>query len=421
MRVLAAVFVAGLLGPALVAQAPGVRLLTAPPQDATPAVHEATTRFDPQKLKLAWNQRRWQLVHDGHVLKDFGHAEQEARQALRLIHDLGLTEYATIGSPRPVMEYWLSDGEAPKGLVRGGLRALSIDLGTLSVEHAAGTWCVRERGRILFSFGNEADARHALAVIRKHRFGQVGLLGSGAPVMTIFFAQGDGVGGNGRHFGVTKFSRLAKGPDGSPRVEKPNKPTGLESVAPAVIPPVAAREPAPHRGGPQWRGEPHFGRPAATAVAPSADGRVGFDCRQVQLRHLQGNWKLMAGGQELASFGPNVQDARLLLSAVRYYRCTEQHRLGGAAAGRWFVVGPSGPRGVMFGLTAVPIDPERLQVQNMGGQFTLCQEGKVVMPVGPQADDARALLEMIKRHGSDRLCRLGDVGEQGVALLLKSR
>src|SRR5262249_42728634 len=155
-----------------------------------------------------------------------------------------------------------------------------------------------------------------------------------------FFSQGDGLaaaGGDGRHLGASKFSRLAKNPDGSPRIEKPKAPTGLEGVSPAAIPPVGARElvrPAVRgpatptitdREAPLWRGGPHVGRTVPDTTAAGPGGRIGFDWRQAQLRHDRGDWKLMVGGQQLANLGPNVNDARLLQSAVRYYRLTEQH------------------------------------------------------------------------------------------------
>ena len=52
--------------------------------------------------------------------------EFEARQALRLIRELHLTQRGTVGGPDPIMEYWLADGQAPQGLV-SGLRTVPLD------------------------------------------------------------------------------------------------------------------------------------------------------------------------------------------------------------------------------------------------------------------------------------------------------
>ncbi|MGL4550815.1 MAG: hypothetical protein ACRC33_06480, partial [Gemmataceae bacterium] len=177
MRILGPLLVSSLVAAALLAQAPADR----------PAV-----RFDPKHLRLHWDHRRWQLLtQDGAVLKDFGPAEQEARRALRLIHELGLDEYGTVGTPRAVLEYWLVDGHAPRSLVRSDLRLIPLDPTGLRVEKQHGQWALREKVRVLFTFEAEADANRALELFQKHRFSHVGLLGLGTPLMTVFFAPPD--------------------------------------------------------------------------------------------------------------------------------------------------------------------------------------------------------------------------------------
>src|SRR5262245_56947143 len=147
MRIFASVLITGLLAAALLAQAP-------PPGGVLP--------FDPQHLSLHWDHRRWQiLTQDGTILKDFGPAEHEARRALRLIHELGLNEYGTVGSPRPILEYWLADGQAPRALVRSDLRVIPLDPASLHVEKMHGQYTLKEKVRVLFSFESETDANRA--------------------------------------------------------------------------------------------------------------------------------------------------------------------------------------------------------------------------------------------------------------------
>src|SRR5437870_475377 len=84
----------------------------APAEPAKPT--ENLVRFDPNQVDVQWVDNRWELVAGGKVLKEFGHKEMEARQALRIIRELGLTQLGTVGSPRPVLEYWLVNGNAPQ-------------------------------------------------------------------------------------------------------------------------------------------------------------------------------------------------------------------------------------------------------------------------------------------------------------------
>ncbi|MGL4553303.1 MAG: hypothetical protein ACRC33_19225, partial [Gemmataceae bacterium] len=237
----------------------------------------------------------------------------------------------------------------------------------------------------------------------------------------------------GRHFGGTKFPRFAKNGDGTPRIEQlKGKATGLEGVVPAVIPPVGGRPTVsgPVRGAATptltdrqaalWRGEPRFGREPGATEPVSEGGRIGFDWRQAQLKHDRGDWTVSAGSQVIARLGPNVQDGRTLLSAIRYYRCTGLERLGGDSAGLWGAVPPSAPRGVMFGLPAVNVRPDKLEVKLVAGRYGLADEGRIVLPVGEKAEDARRVLELIRQHGADRVCQVG-TGPEGVALLVRSR
>src|SRR5438046_2400412 len=88
--------------------------------------HAKLTAFDTDKNGLQWADNRWQLLADGLPLKDFGRREADGRLALRLIRELKLNQHGTLGSPQPIIEYWLSDGRGPIGPSLG-LRTAPID------------------------------------------------------------------------------------------------------------------------------------------------------------------------------------------------------------------------------------------------------------------------------------------------------
>ena len=99
---------------------------------------------------------------------------------MQLIHNFNLNQYGVIGTPRPVMEYWLSDGQVPCGL-SSRLQQLKFDTGSLRVEVWRGQWCLRDAQQVLFVFGpHEAEARLALAVLQRHGFNQVAYVGRSA-------------------------------------------------------------------------------------------------------------------------------------------------------------------------------------------------------------------------------------------------
>ncbi|MFO0925759.1 MAG: hypothetical protein U0736_01820 [Gemmataceae bacterium] len=204
MRVLTAIVLGGIVGSAVHAQVPvpfargGMAPPVIPPglveQAPTMAAQVAPTgetlrTFDPQQVRVGWINRRWVLVHNSEVLKDFGPNEYDARIALRLIHELQLTQVGTVGAPNPVIEYWLSHGQPPRAIPRSTLRTVSLDPSRLRVEQVAGQWCVREGTRTLSCFGpNRAEAERAVAVFTRYGFTQAVLVGQVTPAMTIYLS-----------------------------------------------------------------------------------------------------------------------------------------------------------------------------------------------------------------------------------------
>jgi hypothetical protein len=404
------------------------------PPAAPPPVLEQFQTFDPFALRVAWQNRRWQIVSGQQVVKDFGSQEQDARQALRLIQELRLNQRAVIGGAGSLMEYWLTDGQAPARVIQTGLRGLSLDPGTLRVEDLQGQWCVRDKQRILFNFAQgRQDAEQALAVLKKYHFDEVTFVGQTRPVMYVFTTRTRGdtptlptVRGSvpvSRQLQPNLFSRQAKNADGTPKSQRSAKtvPTqGLDGMASPLVPPLAAPavDRRHERQGFEWRSRPQMGQ---TPTASPEGDRLVFDWRQAVVAMDQGEWKLKVGSQVIANFGQSAHDARMALGALRHYRFNEQHRLGGPDPYlAYFVTGTTSPRGMLLGLQAQPFNPDQLEVRQLESGYALCQGPRVVLRLRDREDDGRKLLETIKRHRCDRLCQIGDNTKEPVTLLIRS-
>jgi hypothetical protein len=400
----------------------------AAPDAAPPApLVENVQAFDPGTLDVAWSDNRWRLTAGGRVLKDFGRHETEARQALRLARTLGLSQYGTVGTPDPLMEYWLADGKAPRGPVVG-CPVISFDAASLHVEETLGQWCVRDDRRVLFNFGARPDAaRQAFAVLRKYGFGQVAVVGQLTPSMFVFLAPAHEAATNepgatpGRpaHALVTheppevaakKAAELKRVKDRYPTV-------GAETVAQPVLRPL--RTPDQPRTsftvtGHSFRGED------AGQHAVDGGGRVGFDWRLAQVRLEGREWKLTAGSLVLAEFGPDQEAARRALDVVRYYHFTEQCRVGQPQPRfSYFLVNGLAPRGVPFGVPSVPFRPDALKACPAEGGVALCDGDRALITLGGP-DEAADLLAVIRRQHFDMLCHVGPAGG-GLSFLAKTR
>ncbi len=381
---------------------------------ANPVPVENLVSFDYRNAQLEWADGRWQIRAGELWLKDFGKHEREAREAVRIIRDLRLTQHGTVGTPQAVMEYWLADGHAPEHAVRA-LRTTSLNPDTLKVEEFQGQWCVSHAGQILFNFGSHAeDARRALDIIRYHGFNEVGYIGQPLPAM-IYFA----VGRRGlsqsqssitpspispEHIPATSFSTdQAKASRLTWQVR--NRPEGVSAITPAMLP---------------------HGRQLAIPTTNSsnsqvAEDRVPLDWRQVQVRRDKLGWKLVHGTYELADFGANEWDARRALEVVQHYRFTERCLVGSPTPFfSYFLVNGRAPWGLQFGTYGTPFRPEMLDVQRRGAVFVIADGDQILLSVGQREEDAQQVLKLIRQNKFDHLCRIGSSGRSALTFLVRT-
>jgi hypothetical protein len=405
------------------------------PSAETTEIAEHLLSFDPLTVNLRWEERRWLLVAGDRILKDFGRRENEARQALRLIQELHLNQYGTVGSPSPIMEYWLADGQAPQGLTPG-LRHLSLDVPTLRVERIQSQWCLRDARTIFFNFGFHGDeAARALAVIQQYGFTDIVVIGPAQPAMLVFLAPTNGATPSARATPASRVHKTAYQPEGSEREKgriNANPGAGLGAIVTPALPPLSAAGHSPH--GPRLafgREKLPDGKHSAARFGNSGPPLPGweeqvecvpFNWRQVRMRQDNGVWQLAAGDYVVANFGTDDEAARQALSVLHHYHFTEHYRIGRPRPRfSFFMINGQPPLGMMFGLTGQAFQPDKLSVQKLGPTWTLCEGDRVLVMLGEKPDEARQLLELIRQHKFDRLCHVGSAQDGGMTFLVRSR
>ena len=250
--------------------------------------------------------------------------------------------------------------------------------------------------------------------VRQYGFPHVGVVAPATPAMRGLFAE----------------PGAAPAPAAVPT--KQPVPSEAASAAAPVVDPAspAGRLPAQHLeilGGPV--GTPAIAplRQAAvpaniySAMSANSD-RMPFDYRQVQLHQDHGGWKLTAGSFLVADFGGDEHAARLGLAAMQHYRFTEQCQVGaGPERFAYLLAGGQAPRGTMFGVDGEPFQPERLEVRQVEGRWTVCAGDAPLIKMGEKPEDARRVLEVIRKLQCDRLCRLGPADGKGMTFLVRTR
>ncbi len=389
-------------GPTFLPAAPPTPQAAAPAKvPALPAEH--LTSFETDHAFADWSFQGWKVSADGATLKDFGRNESDARQALRLIRDLRLNQRGAIGGPAPSLEYWLADGKAPQGPAPG-LRVLPIDAPSLRVEQAQDQWVLRDDRRSAVHLWSESSRRPAGAGRRPEVRLHAGRHGRrGAPAMMVFLAPTDPTVGQGP---LHPAATPAAADPSSPAAKALAKGSGLDAFGSPAVRPL--------------RGAPLAGNGVSAPSDPS--DRVPFDWRQVRLNKEGGSWKLAAGSLVLADFGADEYAARLGMSAVQYYRFTEQRQVGGPTGGfTYYLSAGQAPHGVMFGMDGQPFQPDRLEVRQIHGRWAVCVGDVPLVEMGDAPEAANQVLDVIQREHFDRLCRLGMADGKGMTFFVRSR
>jgi hypothetical protein len=388
---------------------------------------ESLLSFDPQMAGLQWLDNHWQLVAGGVVLKDFGRNEREGRDAVQLIQLLRLNQVGRVGTPQPVMEYWLSDGHAPRGFVPG-LQIVGIDPAGLRVEQVQGWWCLRDSSRILFNFSTHQDeCQKALDVIRRHGFTEVGYLGHGQPQMLVFLAGGDGFSRTANHL---SNKHLIGEPSLHPALQSLARSPGIQPGPPVGTPNAKDDDHNPAPGGFQPLGMPCVATVGVTnptlpaAMLPhnlqqpmpgylandlsSFTDHIPLDWHQTRLKMDGPDYKLAQGNYTIVNTGKGEREARQAMGAVQYYRFTEECLVGHPKPlFTYFLVNGQAPRGLMFGVEHVDFDPEAVVLRQVGKDWVVTDGALVLVNMGEHGDEAKEALRAFQRYKFDTLCRIG--------------
>ncbi len=416
----------GTTGPFLTQPAGAISGIPSLPQDNV-------ISFDPERTDLQWRDNRWQLWSGNVFLKDFGHFEVEGREVLRVVRDMKLTSMNAIGAPRPVMEFWLANGQAPHGHIPG-LRSLTLTPSTIKADQVQGQWCVHDGQRILFNFADQADAaRQAAATIQRYNFTEVAYVGQVSPVMLVFLSnptppspiqQAQHQEPSKNPFDTANLMKLFR----SNQEQGPAMPNAQNNTPPGQMPPVTAQPLAPTPPTPPGpltqvsTAPPTAARPATTIPGlNTSNERVTFPTRQLDVHRDGDDWKLTAGTTVLASFGPNQADAIMARAAMTHFQVTEEVFIGKPKpAMTYFLSNGHAPYGAMpSGLHATTFRPDSLSVQQSGQSF-LITDGSQILLSCEHPGEAQQALQALQQYKFDRAVHIGSP-DRGLTILTREK
>jgi hypothetical protein len=145
----------------------------AEPVTGSPMVH-----FDWRQATVHCQDFDWQVAADGHVLARFGNRELEARQALRALQTLQLTERFQVGDSS---SFFLSNSEPAHGLFFGGKNELCHP-DALSLKRLGLRWMIWEYDRSILALGkSQEEAEQVLKIFQHYKVDHVCQIGTSDP------------------------------------------------------------------------------------------------------------------------------------------------------------------------------------------------------------------------------------------------
>lgn len=137
--------------------------------------------FVPEKLSVREKDGKFQIVQDDWWLFDFASRDTEAYAALKVIQQYGMNQSCFIGKPNPVFRFLLVAGRAPLGQWYEE-DCIPFHPTIISVVERDGRWLIIDSDVTVFDFGrHEAEAKAALAAIKKHQFTHACYIGRPEP------------------------------------------------------------------------------------------------------------------------------------------------------------------------------------------------------------------------------------------------
>ena len=134
--------------------------------------------FDWRQVQLHKDGSAWKLAAGSLVLADFGADEYAARLGLSAMHYYHFTEQRQVGGPSGGFTYYLSEGQAPHG-VMFGMDGQSFQPDRLEVRQLQGRWAVCVGDVPLVELGDTPEAANqVLDVIQRQHFDRLCRLGT---------------------------------------------------------------------------------------------------------------------------------------------------------------------------------------------------------------------------------------------------
>jgi hypothetical protein len=151
------------------------------PTLSEPVTGKEMVHFNWKQVSVQCKGLDWQLTANENVLAHFGSLEYEAREALRAIQSLHLTERCQVGDSSSALVVYLAEGKPARNLFFGA-KTTACHANDLSLRQVGSRWTIWEFDHVIMPLGsNREEAEKVLEVLRHYKVDHLCQIGTSEP------------------------------------------------------------------------------------------------------------------------------------------------------------------------------------------------------------------------------------------------
>jgi hypothetical protein len=149
-------------------------------------------------------------------------------------------------------------------------------------------------------------------------------------------------------------------------------------------------------------------KPVVPASIETAEDCIVFKPGNVQVKNVNGRWKLVDGNNGLFDFDRDRDAAIRARDVIRYYRMDQVCYVGRPDASLVYLTSEGkAPLGKKSGEDCVAFNPQNLKVEQIRGRWKLADGNHWVFDFGNNINEAKQSLELIRRYQFRYSCFVG--------------
>ncbi|MBU1735345.1 MAG: hypothetical protein KJ692_08925 [Verrucomicrobia bacterium] len=140
---------------------------------------------------------------------------------------------------------------------------------------------------------------------------------------------------------------------------------------------------------------------------------LGEDCLKidhgkVQVKKINGRWKIVEGSSWLLDFGGDLTSAILANNIIKHYKFTSQCFVGRPGPSmEYFLSGGKAPVGPFPGEDAIGFNPSAIIVKKVNGRWKIVEGSHWIMDFGASEIEAIKAFAVIQKYGFNKICFVG--------------